>query len=112
MSPLHAHEVVLELERDADAAAPGAAVTVALCGHWEHAGPCRWPHRTDVASVVARVASLRIVFSASSPEVAEVRARIVAALEQGGLEGPDGRVSRWKVLREAASEPRAGESLS
>jgi hypothetical protein len=21
-------------------------VTVALCGHWEHDGECRWPHHT------------------------------------------------------------------
>jgi hypothetical protein len=28
MVPVHAHEVILELEADADAAAPGAAITV------------------------------------------------------------------------------------
>ena len=27
------------MEPDADVQAPGAAVTVALCGHWEHEPP-------------------------------------------------------------------------
>jgi len=31
-----AHEAVLVTEPDADVRAPGAAVTVALCGHWDH----------------------------------------------------------------------------
>ena len=29
-------------------AAVGAAVTTALCGHWEHEGPCRWPHNNAI----------------------------------------------------------------
>jgi hypothetical protein len=36
----------VELEAAADPAAPGGAVTLALCGSWDHAGPCRWPHLT------------------------------------------------------------------
>ena len=32
MGPVHAHEAVLELDADADAAAPGAAITLELCG--------------------------------------------------------------------------------
>ena len=31
-------EAELLLADDTDPAAPGAAVTVALCGHWEHEG--------------------------------------------------------------------------
>ena len=33
------HEGELELPTGADPAAVGAAVTTALCGHWEHEGP-------------------------------------------------------------------------
>jgi hypothetical protein len=42
----HAFQAILALDEGQDRA-PGAAVTVKLCGHWEHAGPCRWPHHRD-----------------------------------------------------------------
>ena len=35
------HEADLWLAGGVDPAAVGAAVTAALCGHWEHEGPCR-----------------------------------------------------------------------
>ena len=43
-----AFEALLELEPGTDTRAPGGAVTVALCGAWEHDGPCRWPHHSDI----------------------------------------------------------------
>jgi len=43
-------EARLELDDGLDPAAVGAAVTVELCGHWEHAGPCRWPHNSEIAA--------------------------------------------------------------
>jgi hypothetical protein len=36
MREAFAHEAVLVMEPDADMRAPGAAITVALCGHWDH----------------------------------------------------------------------------
>ena len=44
------HEAELRLNEGADDHKPGAAVTVALCGHWEHEGPCRWPHNNALAA--------------------------------------------------------------
>jgi hypothetical protein len=35
-----AHDAVLAMPAGGDLGAPGAAITVALCGHWEHAPPC------------------------------------------------------------------------
>jgi hypothetical protein len=36
------------MESDADVRAPGAAVAVALCGHWDHEPPCPLsPHRVS-----------------------------------------------------------------
>jgi hypothetical protein len=35
------HEATVELADDADPRALGGAITVALCGHWEHDGACR-----------------------------------------------------------------------
>jgi hypothetical protein len=105
MVPVHAHEVVLELEADTDAAAPGAAITVELCGHWHHEGTCRWPHRTSVISLVGRLLSARVLYAASPSELHEVRSRIATALNRGALTGPDGHERRWRVRREGVSHP-------
>jgi len=42
-SVARAIEAEVRLDSGTDPAAVGAAVTVELCGHWEHEGPCRWP---------------------------------------------------------------------
>lgn len=108
--PVHAHEAVLAIEADDGAAAPGAAVTVELCGHWRHEGACRWPHSTSVVSLADRLLTVRVLFVASRADLAEVRARIAAGLERGEIEGPDGRVHRWRVRQAAASEPLESEA--
>jgi hypothetical protein len=41
-------EVEMALKTAGDPAAVGAAVTVELCGHWEHEGPCRRPHNNAI----------------------------------------------------------------
>lgn len=104
MAPVLAHEVVLELEAGADAAAPGAAITFELCGHWQHEGTCRWPHATSVTSLVGRHLGARVLYAASPSELPEVRTRIAAGLNRGELTGPDGRVHRWRVCREGPSD--------
>jgi len=40
MRQAFAHEAILVVQPQADLRAPGAAITVALCGHWEHQPPC------------------------------------------------------------------------
>ena len=72
----------LELRAGCDAAAVGAAVTVELCGHWEHDGPCRWPHNSAI-DAERRPAPFRTVFVAGASEEPHVRARIEAALRPG-----------------------------
>jgi hypothetical protein len=47
-----AHEAVLTIDADGDVGAPGAAITVALCGHWDHEPPCPLaPHHTAAERV-------------------------------------------------------------
>jgi hypothetical protein len=72
-------EAELELDEGLDPAAVGAAVTVELCGHWEHDDDCRWPHNSaiDTASAPAR---FRTLFVAGADEAPVVGARIEAAL--------------------------------
>jgi hypothetical protein len=92
-------DVDLELHSGTDPRAPGAAVTVALCGHWEHEGACRWPHnnRIDDSRVPARLRTVAIV---DEPSVAEVLRR----MEDGLRAAPD-----WTVLSFQAGDITDGE---
>ena len=84
----YVHEAELRLEAGVNPAAVGAAVTTALCGHWEHDGPCRWPHNSEIERS-GEVATFRTIFVAAARDEDEVRARIERAL----MDGPD-----WVVL--------------
>jgi hypothetical protein len=73
-----------------DPRAVGAAVTVELCGHWEHEPPCTWPHHSAIEG-----ARFRTVCVAGEDEVGAIAGRIEAALR--GDEG-------WEVVAIAARE--------
>ena len=88
----------LLLGKGADERAPGGAVTVALCGHWDHEGPCKWPHFSAIAQIGQGLHRLVTDFDAPDQEVAEVRERIEAGLRIGRLIGPDGHESTWVVV--------------
>jgi hypothetical protein len=91
------HAADVDLGPDAEPAAVGGAVTVALCGHWDHEGPCRWPHHNAIRRGTDGW-SFRTVFAASADDEADVRQRIERALAHDG---------RWRVLScgAAALEP-------
>jgi hypothetical protein len=91
----HVHEARLRLGQ-VDPAEVGAAVTTALCGHWGHEGPCRWPHNNRIGpSGTADVAQFRTVFVARAAEEAEVRALVNAALSGD---------PRWSVVESGARQ--------
>jgi hypothetical protein len=73
------HEATLLLATAVDPAAVGAAVTVELCGHWEHEGGCRFPHNNEIATD-GRTATFRTLFVAPPSEAAAVHERIDEAL--------------------------------
>ena len=50
-------DAAVELADRTNPAAVGAAVTTALCGHWEHDGPCRWPHNNAIDAARAPAAT-------------------------------------------------------
>jgi hypothetical protein len=96
MRQAFAHEAVLDMGPDADTHAPGAAITVALCGHWEHQPPCPLaPHHTRADRVGGEV-RLRILFVTEPESEGTVRQRIDTALSSGELSGPDG-LTRWRL---------------
>jgi hypothetical protein len=86
------HEAELRLENGVDPAVPGAAVTTGLCGHWEHDGPCRWPHNNDIRADDGSCV-FRTVFVAAAAEERDVRERIDRVLRT---------TPEWSVLRSGA----------
>ncbi|MGH3390136.1 MAG: hypothetical protein ACRDOO_14805 [Actinomadura sp.] len=97
------HAAELELDAGADERAPGGAVTVALCGHWEHEGPCRWPHHTAVETRSGSTIRLRTVFVADPGDEQPVRTLIMAALSAGGLDTEMG-AGRWRVVSQGPAD--------
>ena len=89
-----AHELVLIIEPDVDVAAVGAAITVALCGHWEHEPPCPLaPHHTSAARVGGEV-QVRTLFVVDPAREREIRRHIESAVADG---------TPWRVVRSGAS---------
>ena len=93
----YVHEALLTMEAGADPAAPGGAVTEALCGAFAHPPPCPLaPHHTTARAVDDGVA-VRVLFAVEPAAEGEVRVRIDQALVAGVCDGPDGRRSRWTL---------------
>jgi hypothetical protein len=97
MRQAFAHEAVLSMGPDEDIRAPGAAVTVALCGHWKHDLPCPLaPHHSNATRAGGEV-RVRVLFAAEPEAESDVRHRIDAAFASGELCGPDGVTARWQL---------------
>jgi hypothetical protein len=91
-----AHEAVLVMEPEGDVRAPGAAVTAALCGHWDHEPPCPLaPHHVSAGEDGGEL-RVRILFAAEPDAEPEVRRRIELALS-GQAEFPDGFTTPWRL---------------
>lgn len=104
-----AHDATLLMAADHDLRAPGAAVTQALCGQWDHDPPCPLaPHHCHAERAGSQV-RLRILFATEPAEEAAVRRHIESALTTGYLRGPDGSSSGWELLGSAPSEVRVDE---
>jgi hypothetical protein len=109
------HDAVVTMAPGGDLRAPGAAITVALCGHWEHEPPCPLaPHHTDARRSEDHGAGdqvqLRVLFAAEPAAEAEVRSRIEAALAGSGLTGPDGVATCWQLRSARPGLLRADEA--
>jgi hypothetical protein len=105
----YAHAAVLDLDPTGDDSAPGAAITMALCGSWSHEPPCPLaPHHTDATRSGSTVA-LRILFAAEPADEVEVRRRIDEALARGQGADPAGAHTSWQLIRSGPSDVRPGE---
>ncbi len=84
---------------DDDTAAPGAAITLALCGGGEHEPPCPLaPHHTAARRSEDAV-HLRVLFATDPAQEDEVRRRITEAL-----------AARWPVRSSGAGTVATGEA--
>lgn len=98
------------MEPEDDAGAPGAAITVAVCGHWEHEPPCPLaPHHT-AAERDGDVVRLRVLFASDPADEREVRRRIDDALAGSQLETPGGTIARWRLVSTEVATVRADET--
>ena len=103
------HEAELDMTTDADIRAPGAAITVALCGGWDHEPPCPLaPHHTSARRTGGEV-QVTVLFAADSELEALVRSRIEQALAAGCLTGPDHVTTRWHLRRTRSRAPHRVE---
>jgi hypothetical protein len=102
-----AHDAELVMPATGDDGAPGAAITVALCGHWEHEPPCPLaPHHTQ-ADRDGDTVRLRVLFAAEPDQAGEVHRRIEQALRAGELaaaDEPDRPRARWQLRRSAPAQ--------
>lgn len=97
------HAARTALEPGGDPRALGGAVTVGLCGSWEHDGPCVWPHHSATGTD-GTATTVRTVFRARPEHEADVRRLIDAALGTGRQAGPDGTTTVWTVLDSGPAE--------
>jgi hypothetical protein len=106
----YAHDAVVILDPGGDSRAPGGAITVALCGHWDHEPPCPLaPHHTEATTDDDGV-RLRVLFAAEPRDEERVRTLIAQALSSGRLTGPDGQITTWTVKSIASSDIHADEA--
>lgn len=109
MRQAFAHEAILAMEPEADDRAPGAAVAVAVCGHWDHKPPCPLsPHRVH-ATRVDNELHVRVLFAAEPETEGEVRRRIERALS-GLWRFPDGFTTPWQLKESRPSTVAAEET--
>ncbi|MBO2454236.1 hypothetical protein J4573_44615 [Actinomadura barringtoniae] len=111
-----AHDAVVAMEAGGDIRAPGGAVTVALCGTWQHEPPCPLAahHTTAERTAQSDEVRLRVLFAAEPAAEARIRRQIETALSSSGLgagfQGPDGLRTRWQLREAGPSSVRAEEA--
>ncbi|MFD4421738.1 hypothetical protein ACFWN7_09570 [Agromyces sp. NPDC058484] len=109
MQTVFVHEARATIAPGGDDGAPGAAITAALCGHWEHEPPCPLaPHHTS-AERTGDVLHLRTLFVVE-PELEDtVRQRIDSALAGERLIGRNDIVTTWRLRSSRPADVRPAE---
>lgn len=77
---------------------PGGAITLALCGSWEHPPPCPLAAHHTATSRAGDRLRIRTVFATEPGREGEVRRRIEDALARQQVRDSDGVIVTWIVL--------------
>ena len=110
MRQAYAHDAVVVLDPGGDPGAPGGAITVALCGYWDHPPPCPLaPHHT-AAMPEGDAVLVRVLFAADPADERRVRSLIDRALAGGTATGPDGTTTTWTLRTATPSDVRTDEA--
>jgi hypothetical protein len=104
-----AHDAVLTMDRSADERAPGAAITLALCGSLSHEPPCPVAAHFTGAARSGDDVRLRILFATRPEDEERVRDLIHEALAAGGGQNDHGEIVAWQLRSDGASALRAEE---
>lgn len=96
-----------------DADAIGAAITVALCGTWNHDGPCPLaPHHTSwhPDPNTPAIIHTRTIYAVEPHRHEDARTRIREGLATGKLIAPDGATATWRLLDDQPSDLQPHET--
>lgn len=104
-----AHDAVVLLQPGGSTNALGGAITMALCGHWDHRPPCPLAPHHVATHPDGETVALRILFATEPANEPRVRSLIDEALTTGQLTGPDGGLTRWQLRSAGAGEVRPEE---
>lgn len=106
-----AHDAVVILHPGGDTAGPGGAITVALCGRFDHEPPCPLaPHHTAAEPGADGRLTLRVLFAPEISQEKGARDLIERALRSGRATAPDGSVTGWTLQTSCASDVRPEEA--
>lgn len=101
----------VRLDVGTDTRALGGAVTLALCGAWEHEPPCPLAaHHTEVTLDDEGRHHVRVVFACEPADAERVRDLVNEALARGALTTPDGELVRWRLTAYGAGDLHGEES--
>lgn len=103
-----AHDAVVTMRNDSPDAL-GGAITVALCGGWDHQPPCPLAPHFVSSDVDGETVIVRVVFATEPENEQRVRELIGEALASGRLTVPDGGVALWELRSATAGAVRAAE---
>src|SRR3954463_12563799 len=101
-----AHEGLIELDPGGDQRAPGGAMTVALCGSWEHPPPCPVAPHATTAEREGHHVRLLVLFAAEPGEEPGVRRVLDDVLARGWGVDPEGQRTAWRLVSSEPTEVR------
>jgi hypothetical protein len=104
-----AHDAIIAMQTGDNPNAAGAAITVALCGGWDHTTPCPLAPHYVTNSPAGETVALRVLFATEPVNEQRVRSLIGEALAAGQLTGPDGEAAIWELRSASPGSIRADE---